>query len=87
LHKRTGIETRESPSKGAKIIMRYINAYPDVGPLIAQKEITTKDLEEMAKNFDKKEMWIRSDLRLIFSLTDTQIIDESIEQLTKILQN
>jgi hypothetical protein len=51
--------------------MRYINAYPDVGPLIAQKEITTKDLDEMAKNFDKKEMWIRSDLRLIFSLTDT----------------
>lgn len=41
----------------------------------------------MAKNIDKKEMWIRNDLRLIFSLEDKQIVDESLEQLNKILKN
>ncbi len=34
LHKKTGVELRESPSKAAKIILRYINNYADVGPII-----------------------------------------------------
>lgn len=34
LHKKTGVELRESPSKGAKIVMKYINSYYDVGPQI-----------------------------------------------------
>jgi hypothetical protein len=32
MSKKTGAELRESPSKAAKIVMRYINSYPDVGP-------------------------------------------------------
>jgi hypothetical protein len=32
MHKKTGIELRQSPSKAAKIVMRYINCYADVGP-------------------------------------------------------
>jgi len=34
IHKKTGVELRESPSKAAKIILRYINNYADVGPII-----------------------------------------------------
>ena len=36
-----------------------------------------KDLQELAKTFDKKD-WVRSDLRLIFAMEDTQIVDETI---------
>ena len=32
MHKKTGAELRASPSKASKIVMRYINAYADVGP-------------------------------------------------------
>jgi hypothetical protein len=35
VHKKTGVELRESPSKGAKIVMKYINCYQDVGPVKA----------------------------------------------------
>jgi hypothetical protein len=86
LHKKTGVELKESPSKNSKIMMRYINNYHDVGPVTQQKQITHEDLVEMAKQVDKNE-WIKSDLRLIFALEDTQVVDESIEQLTKILKN
>jgi hypothetical protein len=41
----------------------------------------------MSKDFDKKENWVKSDLRLIFTLADSQIVDESIEQLNRILKN
>ena len=40
---------------------------------------------EMGKTLDKKEVWVRSDLRLIFALDDGQVLDESIEQLNKII--
>ena len=39
----------------------------------------------MAKTLDKKEMWVKSDLRLIFAIDDSQTLDEVIEQLNKIL--
>ena len=71
VHKKTGVELRESPSKASKIILRYINSYPDVGPIINHPAITYSDLVEMAKKIDKKEVWVRSDLRLIFALEDT----------------
>ena len=71
MHKKTGVELRESPSKAAKIVMRYINNYQDVGPIIAQPPITYTDLVELSKNLDKKEVWVRSDLRLIFSIEDS----------------
>ena len=87
MHKKTGAELRESPSKGAKIVMKYINGYSDVGPIIAQKQISYNNLVEMSKEIDKREVWVRSDLRLIFALDDGQIVDESIEQLNKILKN
>lgn len=32
MHKKTGNEQRQSPSKNAKIMLRYINPYYDVGP-------------------------------------------------------
>lgn len=32
MHRRTTNEQKESPSKAAKIVLRYINSYPDVGP-------------------------------------------------------
>ncbi len=67
--------------------MKYINSYPDVGPIVAQKQITYENLIEMAKEIDKKEAWVRSDMRLIFALEDSQILDESIEQLNKILRS
>lgn len=35
MHKRTGLELKQSPSKAAKIVMRYINSYADVGPQIS----------------------------------------------------
>ena len=34
MHKKTGQEFRSSPSKAAKIVMKYINNYADVGPLV-----------------------------------------------------
>lgn len=82
LHKKTGVELRDSPSKAAKIVMRYINNYADVGPIIAQPPITHQNLIEMAKTLDKKELWVKSDLRLIFSVADAQSTDEVIEALT-----
>jgi hypothetical protein len=85
LHKKTGVELRESPSKAAKIVMRYINNYADVGPVIANQPVTHQNLIEMAKTLDKKELWIKSDLRLIFAVDDTQTCDEIIEQLNKII--
>lgn len=85
VHKKTGIELRASPSKNAKIVMKYINNYYDVGPIQKQQAITYQNLEEMAKNQDKKEIWMRNDQRLIFAIEDKQILDESIEQLNKIL--
>jgi hypothetical protein len=50
--------------------MKYINNYADVGPIVKPKEITYGDLIEMAKTIDKKEVWAKSDLRLIFSIED-----------------
>jgi hypothetical protein len=35
MHKRTGHEMKQSPSKASKIVMRYINSYADVGPQIS----------------------------------------------------
>jgi hypothetical protein len=86
MHKRTGVELRDSPSKAAKIVLRYINNYPDVGPIIAQPPITYNDLVEMAKTIDKNEVWVKSDLRLIFALDDSQFVDETIENLTRVFQ-
>jgi hypothetical protein len=34
MHKKTGNELKSSPSKSSKIVMKYINNYPDVGPVI-----------------------------------------------------
>ena len=76
---------RDSPSKAAKIVMRYINNYQDVGPIIQQPPITYSNLVELAKEIDKKEVWVKSDLRLIFSIEDSQAIDETTETLNKIL--
>eukprot|EP00347_Sterkiella_histriomuscorum_P024380 403331322 len=67
IHKKTGIELRDSPSKSTKFSMRYINTYQDVGPQIANPKVTHENLKEMAKNLDKREVWIKSDLRLIFA--------------------
>lgn len=44
MHKKTGTEFKESPSKAAKIVLRYINSYPDVGPQVTQAPITYKNL-------------------------------------------
>jgi len=62
---------RESPSKGSKIVMKYINNYPDVGPILPNKAISYTDLVELSKAIDKKETWVRSDLRLIFAIEDS----------------
>ena len=87
LHKKTGVELRESPSKSAKIAMKYINGYSDVGPIVASPSVTYSDLVDLGKTLDKKEVWVRSDLRLIFSVEDPQQVDESIEQLNNIIKN
>ncbi len=65
--------------------MRYINSYQDVGPQIKQEPITFSDLTELAKSIDKKEIWVRSDQRLIFTDPDTQFVDEILEQLANII--
>ena len=67
--------------------MRYINCYADVGPQIQQKTITYSDLVEMSKTIDKKDVWVRSDLRIMFAFDDTQIVDETIEKMEAILKN
>lgn len=85
MHKKTGVELRDSPSKAAKIVMRYINNYQDVGPIIQQPPITYSNLVELGKEIDKKEVWVKSDLRLIFSIEDSQAIDETLETLNRIL--
>lgn len=36
MHKKTCVDLKESPSKSARIMMKYINSYPDVGPQVAQ---------------------------------------------------
>lgn len=41
--------------------MKYINSYPDVGPILPQKALGYSDLVELAKNIDKKELWVKSD--------------------------
>ena len=40
LHKKTGQELKDSPSKNSKIVMKYINTYQDVGPLVSPKSVT-----------------------------------------------
>ncbi|CDW72924.1 UNKNOWN [Stylonychia lemnae] len=85
MHKKTGVELRESPSKGSKIVMKYINNYQDVGPILPQKAISYNDLVELSKAIDKKETWVRSDLRLIFAIEDSQLVDEAIETLQGII--
>ena len=69
--KKTGMDVKESPSKSSKINLKYISSYPDVGPQVQSAPITYNDLVEMGKAFDKKEFWVRSDLRLIFSIEDS----------------
>ncbi len=64
------IDSKESPSKNSKIAMKYINSYNDVGPVIAQPKVNIGDLETMARDLNKKEMWVKSDMRLVFSLKD-----------------
>lgn len=71
MHKKTGVELKQSPSKSNKIMMKYINNYQDVGPLLPQKALVYSDLVELAKNMEKKDFWVKSDLRLIFALEDT----------------
>eukprot|EP00347_Sterkiella_histriomuscorum_P017562 403348860 len=85
MHKKTGQELRESPSKNSKIVMKYINNYQDVGPILPQKAISHNDLVELSKAIDKKEMWVKSDMRLIFAIEDSQLVDEAIEALNNIL--
>ena len=87
VHKKTNIDTKESPSKSSKITLKYINNYPDVGPQVTASPVSLQELQNMAKTMDKKDMWIRSDLRLIFSIEDSQIIDETIETLNKIIEH
>lgn len=41
----------------------------------------------MGKNINKKDLWVRSDLRLIFSLADAQEVEELIEGFNKIVRN
>jgi len=41
----------------------------------------------MGKNLNKKEVWVRSDLRLIFSLPDGQEVEEMIENFNRIVHN
>jgi hypothetical protein len=41
----------------------------------------------MAKTIDKKEVWAKSDLRLIFSIEDPQTVDEIIESLDSIVSH
>lgn len=71
MYKKTGNELRESPSKGSKIVMKYINNYSDVGPILPQKAISYNDLVELSKAMDKKDFWVKSDLRLIFAIEDS----------------
>lgn len=85
MQKKTGMDVKESPSKSSKINMKYISSYPDVGPQVANAPITYNDLVEMGKVLDKKELWVRSDLRLIFAIEDSQAVDETIEMLNKII--
>jgi hypothetical protein len=85
INKKTGQELRESPSKNSRIIMKYINSYADVGPILPQKALSYSDLVELSKTIDKKEMWVRSDLRLIIAIEDPQLVDEAIETLNNIL--
>lgn len=40
----------------------------------------------MAKTIDKRE-WVRSDLRIILAIEDSQLADEMIENLERILAN
>ena len=44
INKKTGQELRESPSKNSRIVMKYINSYADVGPILPQKALSYTDL-------------------------------------------
>jgi len=41
----------------------------------------------MAAVLDKKELWVRSDLRLIFGHEDSTLLEEHIQDLQKILSH
>jgi len=86
MQRKTGVEQHESPSKAAKITLRYISAYHDVAPQPKQNPITYQDLVEMAKTFDKRAEWVNSDLRLIFYMEDGQLVDELIEKFNLIVE-
>ena len=70
LHKKTAVEMKSSPSKSHRIQMKYISSYQDVGPIVQPKQVSLEDLQELAKDVDKKEFY-KSDLRLIFALDDS----------------
>lgn len=61
-------EKKDSPSKTAKIVMRYISSLTDVGMQRSNQQIPYSTLVEMGQTFDKvKAEWTSSDLRLIFA--------------------
>ena len=64
--------------------MKYISSYQDVGPVVQPKQVSYEDLLELAKEVDKKEFF-KSDMRLIFALDDSQLTDEALESLNKII--
>jgi hypothetical protein len=82
---RGGHQFKESPSKAAKITLQYINKYQDVGPKKKGQTVTQEDLEGMALNIDKKDAWLKSDLRLIFGLSDTTLMEEHLQTLQKVI--
>lgn len=85
MQRRTTTESKSSPSKAARITLKYIQAYHNVGPQKPNPTITYDDLVEMAACINKSEQWIRSDLRLIFSMADGQLVDEAIEKINAIV--
>jgi hypothetical protein len=50
LERRNGGIPKDSPSKTTKIVMRYINSLPDVGPPIKKQPVTFACLKEMSKD-------------------------------------
>ena len=79
-------EFKDSPSKSAKIVMRYISNIPDVGPQTKQQPVTYDQLVEISSNLDKGLVWLRNDLRLIFGAQTSQEALNKIKKIEEILE-
>lgn len=76
---------KDSPGKAGKIRISYIENLPDVTPQPPTKQVSLATLMEMGKTLDKAELWMKSDLRLIFSVKEKSRVKPLMDKINAII--